>query len=290
MPIDTHILESDTSRPPPRHQRLHGYLKLEAESDEDGRTRFIRKGFKSPIHISKPYWNGHSLLLNVMSPTAGLLQGDHIDIDIHTHSGASLTLSNPAALRIHKMETGSASLNQSYQVGAQSFIELNPEWLIPQAQSSFDQQTTIDVEVGGELLFIEAIAPGRVAYKETFEFKQFQNRLRLSYDKKLSALEHYDLRPENASSQPWQSSLKGAFYVSLFLVSEKLTAKSEIWKSIHELQSAELSIGSSQLAHGPCWNVKLLTANPIIARKAIEEIRRLYYQAIQRPISNLRRQ
>lgn len=274
---------------PVRHQRLHGYLNLRAEGEAGGPTRFVRKGFKAPIHISKPYWNGHSLLLNVMSPTAGLLEGDRIDIDVTATNESSLTLSNPAALRIHKMTDGDAKLEQRYHVDSSSFLELNPEWLIPQAESSFRQTTNLTVDPGGELLFIEAIAPGRVAHGESFAFKKFSNRLKLKYGDTLAALEHFSLS-SNASIRPWKSSLESAFFVSIFLVSKKLEASNEIWKHIHALHANDLTIGSSQLAHPACWNVKMLTANPVTARKTIESIRRLFYSAIERPYSNLRRQ
>ncbi|MCH6255456.1 urease accessory protein UreD [Puniceicoccaceae bacterium K14] len=271
------------------HQRLHGYLKLIAECDEDGRTRLSRRAFKPPIHISKAYWNDHSLLLNVMSPTAGLLQGDSIDIDVCTHPRTSLTLSSPAALRIHKMENGLARLTQAYHVASNSFVEMNPEWLIPQAQSSFLQKTILNIEAGGELLFIEAFAPGRVAHGETFSFDRFDSHLRLSYDNRLSALEHFSLS-DRTSLQPWKGSIKNAFYISAFLVSEKLEQNSEIWKEIHALQSSDILVGCSQLAQGPCWSVKLLSEKPEVARRMIEQIRQLFYLAIGRHCSNLRRQ
>jgi urease accessory protein len=270
-------------------RRLSGHLRITASCDENGKTHLSRKAYQAPIHISKPYWNGKALLLNVMSPTAGLLEGDHVELDVVVESGATIALSNPTALRIHKMGTGKAAWNQKFSVAKNAFLETNPEWLIPQAHSRFEQRSQIDLEKDAQLFFIETLAPGRVASGETFAFSSFRNRLELRYDGSLSALEKFEITPEDNTHTGWATAFENPFYISIYVVSSKLENDTPLFQALHDLQTDTLLCGSSQLNHGPCWNIKILSPNPVEVKAVLAKIRVLFYQAIERPVINLRR-
>ncbi|MDQ8186128.1 urease accessory protein UreD [Pelagicoccus sp. SDUM812002] len=283
----------DTQLPPPiERPRVAGHLYATCAQDATGKCILSRKDFKTPIHISKPYWDGHSLLLNLMCPTAGMLAGDSAELEVKVETGASLTLSNPSSLRIHKMDPKSeASWTQSFTVAKKAFLENNPEWLILQGESAFTQRTTIDLTAGAELFFIEAIAPGRIAHQEAFSFRQFRNRLSLRYDGKLALLEKHCIEPKYGTATAWKSELGAAhpFYVSILLASAKLDEDKQFWREIHELQCHGIKIGASQLAHSQCWCIKILAADPIAARRAVTEVRQRFYEKIGRRPSSLRR-
>ena len=269
--------------------RLKGYLRLSCQTDTLGNSRLSRKAFRSPIHISKPYRYDRSLLLNVMSPTAGLLAGDSIDIDVEVCSQSSLILSSPAALRIHKMDAGSAALSQQFHVASVGLLEVNPEWLILQGESDFSQKTQIEVEKDGSLFFIESIAPGRVAHKETFEFHRFRNRFKLMWDNVLVGLERYVIEPQKGTHGTWQKAFKTPFYVSIFIIANELAGKADLERFIRNLNTSSLLAGASRLTTGPSWNVKLLTEDPVEARAAIDAIRTFFYEKLGRKAPPLRR-
>ena len=271
--------------------RLAGYFRATCERTPAGASYLSQREYRVPINISKPYWDGQSLLLNLMSPTAGMLEGDEVELQVTIKPKASLTLSNPTALRIHKMSgPGEARWEQSFTLEENAFLELNPEWLIPQGASRFTQATSLELAAGAELLFIEALAPGRIAHGEAFAFERFRNRLELRYDGQLAALEKHDIRPQRASHRAWASHGPSPFYASLLCVSEKLRPESELWTGLQDLENEKLRIGSSQLHAGPCWNIKILSDDPTLVRKAIQEARERFYQAIGRHPSKLRRQ
>lgn len=280
------------SAPPLERPHVEGYLRATCKRDDSGKCILSRKEFKTPIHISKPYWDQHSLLLNLMCPTAGMLAGDSAKLEIRVGNEASLTLSNPSSLRIHKMDSDSeATWYQSFTVEQDAFLENNPEWLILQGESAFTQRTTISVDRGGELFFIEAIAPGRIAHQEAFAFRQFRNRLSFRYDNKLALLEKHCIEPACGSASSWTNELgeRYPFYISILLASEKLSNAKEVWQEVHEFQRDGIRIGASQLAHGACWCVKILAKDPIAARKATAAVRHRFYQTIGRKPSSLRR-
>lgn len=224
-----------------------------------------------------------------MSPTAGLLEGDHVDLDIVIEPSSKIVLSNPTALRVHKMGTGKATWNQCFHIAPNAFLETHPEWLIPQTDSRFEQRTHIDLEKDAQLFFIETLAPGRVASGESFAFSSYRNRLELRYDGKLSALEKFEISPESKTHSGWAAAFENPFYISIYIVSPKLENASPLFQAIHDLQTDSLFCGSSQLNHGPCWNIKILSPNAVEAKAALTKIRELFYQAIDLPIIALRR-
>ena len=282
---------ADRASPTQPSGGLAGYLRLDCRADGAGRSFLARKEYKTPIHISKPYWDGHSLLLNLMCPTAGMLAGDSVDLDCRVSSGAALILSNPSSLRIHRMRPGqSARWDQRFRIESGGFLESNPEWIIPQADSSFQQRTDLQVDDGGTLFFVEALAPGRAAFGEAFAFRQFANRLCLRYGSSLAALEKHVLEPGSDTHRHWaQGPVPKAYSISIFIAAPELEDSSPLWNAAHDLQTDTLRIGSNRLAAGPCWNLKLLAADPSEARSAVSRLRRIFYEALARPAPDLRR-
>jgi len=218
-----------------------------------------------------------------------MLEGDEVDLDVSVQENASLVLSNPTALRIHKMDTGKAVWNQSFKIARHGFLETHPEWIIPQAHSRFEQRTRIDIESGGTLFFIEALAPGRVASGEVFSFDCFRNRLELRYDEKLTALEQGSLRPEHGSHSGWKLSFRHPFAYSIYASAPDLKQHDEFFQFIHGLNTPHLLCGSSQLANRPCWNIKILSDDPVKAKAALAAIREKFYDAAGLPTVDLRK-
>jgi len=269
-------------------RRLYGYLRLNADKVGD-RTSLTRKEFKAPIHISKPYWDDHSLLVNLMSPTAGLLEGDEVEVDVTVGNNASLVLSSPTALRIHKMDNGGNAIwNQRFSVGEGALMEYNPEWLMLQEDSSLAQSTEITLSEGADLFFIESYASGRIAHGESFKFRRFTNRFELRSGSQLSSRERFSILPASDRPQPWPVS-EMPFFASIVVSSLNLDDDSPLWNEAYGMNESKLLIGSSRLAKGPCWNIRILSDDPVKTRTAIDSLRTIFYREIGRSPTKLRR-
>src|SRR5687768_9962088 len=131
-----------------------------------------RQVFSPPIHISKPHEDRGWLVVNLASPSPGLLEGDRVDVSVEVRSGARLLLTAPSANRIHATPNGFAELTQRFAVEAGGFLDVWPEYLMPQAGARYRQRTEIRVADGGTLLWTETIAPGRTARGEVFAFEE----------------------------------------------------------------------------------------------------------------------
>ena len=67
---------------------LTGHLDLTCTRDGNGRSYLREQSFSAPFHISKPYWAGDVLLLQLASPTPGLFGGDRLTSSVTLDEGA----------------------------------------------------------------------------------------------------------------------------------------------------------------------------------------------------------
>ena len=271
------------------HLGLKGHLHLVCARSADGSSHLREKSFAAPIHVSKPYWDGHALLVNLASPTAGLLEGDRVECFVRVESGASLVLSAPAATRVHTMRGGgTAKLDQRFVVCKGGFLEYNPEPLILQRGSTFTQRTRIELETGGEALFLENLLPGRVAHGEVFAFDSFRNRLEIMREDRPLVLENYSLAAGTPSLRDWQAAFPEAGYAGFYSFSPCWTERHPPLREIEALQDEELLLGITQVAEDG-WGVRVLAANPLCLRKTIGTVREMLLDSLGRHTTDLRR-
>lgn len=267
---------------------LHGHLDLHCALDARGLSSLQRQSFRAPFHISKPHLDAGTLIVNLANPTAGILAGDRATVHVSVAADAALLLTTPAANRAFRMRDGSAALEQRFEVAAGGRLDVWPEIFIPQAGTRFQQHTEIRADPGAEVLFFEALAPGRVASRETFAYARLRWETDLWIGDRLAARERYTLEPGGPAVQALRAQFPAAYYASCLVVTERLTAGHPCWAALRALHGDDLWIGSSALRHGG-WVVKLLAAGSIGLRRGLAVVRRELYAALARPEPALRR-
>ncbi len=275
---------------PPASLGLSGGVELRCVADSEGRPILERQHFRPPIHIGKPYHDRDAdvLLVNLACPTAGLLEDDQVRCDVSVGAGGRLLLTTPGATRAHAMRSGKALVQQKFVVEAGGFLEYAPEILILQGDSHLAQSTTIEIASGGELIFTESIAPGRIAHGESFAFREFSNKLEILFDGRPAARETFCLRPDDDSCLPWQRSFTAPWYAAFYCFSEKISDDLPGRDTIHELADEQTLVGASRLQRGG-WVVKILAENSIALRKAMASVRSTLYLALDRPEPSFRK-
>ena len=266
---------------------VQGSLQLHFGYDHERNITTLEKQFfQPPLHLGKSYWDGDYRSVFLMSPTAGILSGDRLSSEIFLKSGSKAILASPAANRVHTMFGNAGKLEQKIEIAPQAFLEIIPEALVLQKEAQLYQNTEINIDTGGELLFWEVLFPGRLFRGEHFLFRYFQNKFSVFYGQKLIALERYKIEG-SGSKEPssWQNFAKQSVYGSLYLVTEK--EDSDFINDLHQLQEKTQWIGVSPLCEGG-YSIKILSENPVAFRKTQRKIRKRVYQLLKRPEPVLR--
>jgi urease accessory protein len=269
---------------------LSGDFQLVCATRPDGTTYVSRQAFAAPFHLSKTYWNGDILLVHVINQTAGLFGGDVLKSRVVVEPGARVVLSSPSAARFHPSGGREVRIEQRFEVHAGAFLDVFPEISIPQRDSRATQTTSIEVEPGGEALYLETLAPGRVASGETFEFHRFAWRTEVRLAQRLIHRERATLSPDDGSLAGLRAIFPASYYAGLIIVSPASAAWSADFSSKVSALGAEKSavLGASRLSAGG-WSVRILAAEAVALRNAIGGLRELVYRRLGRSLPDVRR-
>jgi len=261
--------------PKERTAGLSGHLKILCQADEAGRTYLARQSTRAPIHLSKSYWDGRTLGLQLVNSTAGLLSGDRVECEVRVDSGARLSVTTPSATRIFTMERDHAEVRQEFLIADGASLIFMPSPIVPHRKSRYRQQTRISVAKGGELFFVDSLAPGRVAHGEQGLFDELNFETELEYRGRLVIRERFALRGNSTSAQ--------SFYACAYIVTERLDQKSTCWGEISALHEDGCWVGVTEPSPGT-WVVKILARSSPGLRGALFQIRHLMHSIF--PVAN----
>lgn len=267
---------------------VDGGLWLQATTNEAGETQLKHQRHAAPIHVSKPYRDGQSLLLQTVSPTAGLLAGDRITLDIALDESASLTLYAPAVTRVHAMSSDApaAHCKQRFVLKGNAFMEFINEGTVLQRDSSFEQTTEISLSDNADMIFSDIVWPGRIASGEAFEFRAFQSRFQAYRDEKLIAMERSYTTPDNRTGRSWQRALGDSVMATTYVLTRK--DLSEVVSEINDLQTeSSCWIGATALDQEGLM-IRVLSNSSILLKKARQAIRDILSIHLNKPLLTIR--
>jgi urease accessory protein len=267
---------------------LHGHLNLVCAADSEGKTHLRRQSFRAPVHLSKPHLDEGVLVVNIVNPTAGLLAGDRIDFDVSIEHNARVLLTAPSASRAHQMRGGCAIVEQRFHVAPGAWLEVWPELFIPQRGARYRQRTMARVEMGGEMLLIEMIAPGRAASGELFAYDEIAWETTVHLGEELIARERYALTPASPTLAAVRAQFPEAYYASVLVISERIGSASPCLQLIHALHDDSAWVGCSPLRRGGAA-IRVLAAGSIALRKKVGRIREEIHAALGMRVPALRR-
>jgi urease accessory protein len=260
---------------------LSGSLHLVCAAHPERGTFLAEQSFSAPVHLSKSYWNGDTLLVNVVNQTAGIFGGDSIKTHIIVEPGARVLLSSPSAARFHPSHGREARLEQTFDIRAGGSLDVFPEISIPQRDSRSFQKTVIHIEPGGELIYLETLAPGRVASGEAFAFARYSWSTDIEVADRLVHRERASITPHDSSIAGLRALFPTSYYAGIVVISPA----SESWKTdfLHAVltlaDNLSVKIAASKLsAHG--WSIRLLAADSLALRESIRKLREMIYERL----------
>lgn len=172
-------------------------LKFTAEK-RNGRTVITDTEFTSPLKIANPFYRDGCTEVMMMAASAGILEGDHYDIELTVRSGASLKFTAQSYTKIFKAESVGASQKVKITVESGGSLVYMPCPVIPFGGSIFDTRTEVHLQEDSSFVMTDILSCGRTAMKERFEFTSYRSRTAVYVGEKLCFLDNQRLVPSEA--------------------------------------------------------------------------------------------
>ena len=265
-----------------------GHLHLTAARRDDGQTALAAQSFRAPFHVSKPYWDGRVLQVQVVNPTAGILAGDRLELDVRVGAGATLLVTTPAATRAFMMRGGVAECRQQFTVAAGGWLEYAPEPLCPHRECDYTQTTRLDLAEGAEVYYVDALAPGRVGRGERWAWK----RLGLSLDVRIAGDPVLRERLEGSGEAMARAGVfhgtADAWMATVVVLTTRIASDDPVWECVRALHGDGRWVGVTRLRRGG-WIVRALAPGGQELRDLLRELRRALAERLPPLASDLRK-
>ncbi len=249
-----------------------GHLRLQAALRPNGRTVLAAQSFRAPYHLSKPYWDADAgtLLVQVVNPTAGILEGDSLTSDIAVERDAALLVTTPSASRLFKMRDGSAECVQHFKVERGGWLEVLPEPLVPHRGCRYRQATKIEVASGGGLFFVDLLMPGRVGHGEAWSWEKLVLETEVRVAGELALRERFE---QSGTELKALSALAGSGAKACFGNALLIAEGEAPWlPAVAALHGDGTWVGVSPLRKGG-WSIKFVAPDGIRLRKTLSALR-----------------
>ena len=266
------LMSIPTTDLPPARIGVLGGARLRYTHAPGVGTRLTEQWVRPPLHLGKSYHEDAWEISILMSPTAGLLDKDLLEVEATVAAGANAALISPAACRVHTMDAGCATIRQHYTVESSAVLDVWPAPLILQKDASIRQFTRLDVAADATVLLCELVSPGRTAFGEAFEFSQWDSQLRIYREGSLLAYENFCCQPKQGDVADWRALYPCGSYASFYFLSPEPLG--DIIQIIHDLEMPDAMIGASPLREGGL-GIKILARDGISLRKTIFLVRNL---------------
>ena len=252
-----------------------GLLELVAEPSADGRTVLARRRQRFPLRLTTPLYldpaRPDMAFLYVQNPTGGLFEGDDHTISLSARPGAQVQLTTQSASKVYRAVDGCARQRVELTVSAGAFVEYVPDPLIPHAGARLEQKLVAEVDAGGALIATEAVAPGRVAFGEAFEYTSLSLVTRISRGGEERAVDSLTFEP--GKLDPRRPGILGrySYLASLFAVGPPSETDALADSITQELLGAEdCLVATALLPSGAGVLVRVLGRSAIPARHGLQ--------------------
>jgi urease accessory protein len=151
-----------------------------------------------PMHVFPPFYpdeTGYAHLYMV-NPTSGLVGGDRMESKIKLEKDAHAFITAPTATKVYKSAGNYSESVTNIRLKENAALEYLPRYVIPFAGSMFTQETTISMETGSSLFFLDSFTTGRTARQEHLGFKEYRSSTKITYCDRPVVTDRFVLRPE----------------------------------------------------------------------------------------------
>jgi urease accessory protein len=272
------IMATLSTEPTAASPAVLGGARLTYTHRADVGTRLTEQWVRPPLHLAKAYHEKNWAISILTSPTAGLFDGDRLEVRATVAAGAQAALISPAACRVHTMDSGYAEVDQQYTIEAGAVLDVWPAPMILQEAAVLRQTTRLDVAADATVLLCEVVAPGRAACGECFEFSEWRSSLRIYREGSLLSYENFSCIPDRGDLSDWREMYPEGNYAGMYYLGANPLG--DLVQRLHDLEIADAAIGASPLREGGL-GLKILAKDGISLRRAIFSVRKLLFEHAQ---------
>jgi len=164
---------------------------------EGGKTLLKDSYYNAPykvVHYGSQRSNKHIELI-IMSSSPGIMDEDHLNIDIDVADQAHLHLYSQSYNKLHPMKHG-ASQRTVVHVGHQALLQYIPHPITPFKDSIFTTVNHVHLQSGATLLWGDIICAGRIHRNEIFEFQKMHSTTKIYREGQLLYIDNQVLKPK----------------------------------------------------------------------------------------------
>lgn len=176
------------------HDKYQNNLELNLKCDRDrageanrtNKTICTHQYTTYPLRLSTVFRldgaNTNRAYLYTMNTSPGLLAKDKLKMSLQLEDNTNLYLTDQAATKVHPMPIDHSQATVDYQIElrSQANLELVPEPVILYSDAALTQNISIKLHPTAKLFLSEIILPGRLARGESYQFRYYFNRLKLT--------------------------------------------------------------------------------------------------------------
>lgn len=173
-----------------------GVLRIRT-ANKGGKTVLDDCYFCAPYKIGSPFaQEDGSIMLMIMNASAGILEGDTYEMDMHVGRGSSVTVTEQSYTKIFKMKNGTAERTVTATVEEGATLKYLPQPVIPFRDSSISTLTRINIQKGGSLIYRDIISCGRLGMGEKFAFSKYASLLEICFEGRKILHENMCMEPK----------------------------------------------------------------------------------------------
>lgn len=172
-----------------------GFLGLRFER-RLGKTTLAQCRFRLPLQALTPVElaDGTAYLM-LLNPTGGLVGSDFLFTQIVQEPHTRVCLTTPSATRVYRTRDQPAVQETQIRIEEGASLEYLPDHVIPYRDARFRQSLRVEMGRGSRGIFWDALAAGRVAHGERWNFHEVDSHIEISLCGEAVFFNHTRIRP-----------------------------------------------------------------------------------------------
>jgi urease accessory protein len=157
-----------------------------------------RLGASSPLRLLTPRNHGHAAWVYTSTYGGGLVDGDHIRLDVQVGSGAAVFLSTQSATKAYRSPRGTSS-ELLVRAEDRAVVISAPDPVMCFAGARYRQAQAFELAPTASLVAVDAMVSGRYARGERWSFTEYASRTTLHVGGRLIVHDALILSPADGS-------------------------------------------------------------------------------------------